>query len=314
MINKSSENSDSTAVWLTVGSFDGIHRGHQALIRELVRQAHEADGKSAVVKFQPHPSRFLHPSTDPFYLTDENERLELLQNLQVDAVLTLPFDQKLASKTPEQFIRLLLERLPFTNLLVGYDFRFGIKRSGDLDILRQLSKKYDFRTKPFHAKMLSGAPVSSSRIRELIKSGDIRAANVLLGRPYSLHGEVIHGDGRGKHIGLPTANLEVWHEKILPADGVYAARAVFGDERSALVSIGTRPTFYKDTKVRSIEAYLLDFEGDIYGQNMRLHFLDRLRGEERFESAADLMKQIAKDIQKSRKVFADDARKRYLPS
>lgn len=312
MSNTPAEEHDGSAVWLTIGSFDGIHRGHQALIRELVKGAKEQCGISTVVTFDPHPSRYLKPSTDPFYLTDPVEREELLRDMGVDGVITLPFNQELATKSPEDFIKLLRERIPFTYIVVGYDFHFGYQRAGDLDLLHQLGKKYGFCAKPFHARIDAGKPVSSSRIRELIKNGDVRAASRLLGRAYTLRGEVIHGDGRGRHIGLPTANLSVWHEKLLPADGVYAARAIFGEERAALVSIGTRPTFYKDTRLRTIEAYLLEFSGNIYGQNMTLHLLDRLRGEERFDSAEALMLQIAKDEEKSRKVFIDDARKRHL--
>jgi len=310
--NTPAEEHDGSAVWLTIGSFDGIHRGHQALIRELVKGAKEKCGISTVVTFDPHPSRYLKPSTEPFYLTDPLEREELLRDMGVDGVITLPFNRELATKSPEEFIKTLHERIPFTCIVVGYDFHFGYQRAGDLDLLNQLGKKYGFCAKPFHARIDAGKPVSSSRIRELIKSGNVHAAAKLLGRAYTLRGEVIHGDGRGRHIGLPTANLSVWHEKLLPADGVYAARAIFGEERAALVSIGTRPTFYEDTQLRTIEAYLLEFAGDIYGQNMTLHLLDRLRGEERFDSAEALMLQIAKDEEKSRKVFIDDARKRHL--
>ena len=232
----------------------------------------------------------------------------------MDGIVTLPFNRDLANRSPEDFVRLLHERIPFTCIVVGSNFRFGFQRSGNLELLQKLGQKLGFCAEPFRQKNASGSPVSSSRIRELIKSGDVHSAAQLLRRPYAIRGEVVHGDGRGRHIGLPTANLEVWQEKLLPADGVYAARAFFGEERAALVSIGTRPTFYQDAKLRTIEAHLLEFEGDIYGQSMMLHLLERLRGEERFESADALMAHIANDIKKSRKVFSNDAHKRNLPA
>ncbi len=301
--------------WLTIGSFDGIHRGHQAIIRMLVEESHKNGSPSIVVTFFPHPVKILRGDNKPYYLTAPEEKNRILKSLGVDTILTLHFDHTLASQSAETFIRTLYQQLKFACLLIGPDFRLGANRSGDIHTLTQLGDRLGYRVQAIEPFQTSSEIISSSLIRELIRNGDITQANDLLGRPYSVSGRIIHGDGRGKHIGLPTANLDIWQERLMPAIGVYAAIAELGGRRfKSVVNIGNRPTFYEKPYLQTVEAHLLDFNEEIYDQEMRLNFIRRIRPEKKFDNAESLMVQITQDIQFAREVLSDELDQTNLPA
>jgi len=290
--------------WLTIGSFDGVHKGHQAILRKLVAGAHAANAPAVALTFYPHPSIVLRGRTGPFYLTSPEERVELLGELGVDRVITLTFDQALASLTAHEFIQALYEHLGLRHLYVGHDFALGRGRQGDLPFLQDLGKEMGFTINVMHPIRLAGQVVSSSRIRAALAEGDVRLAGALLGRRYRVNGEVVPGDGRGRTIGIHTANLAVDPERCLPKSGVYACLAsIDGQEWGAVANIGIRPTFENKEVLPRLEAHLLDYEGDLYGMDLRVAFAARLRDEQRFPNVGALVAQIQADIRKAKKIF-----------
>jgi riboflavin kinase/FMN adenylyltransferase len=292
------------AAWATIGSFDGVHRGHQAIIENLVQGAHQSGVPAVVITFFPHPSVVLRGPQGPFFLTTPEERAELLDALGVDIVVTLHFDRQMAALSAEEFMRMIAGHLGLRRLLVGYNFALGRGREGNVDRLRELGEQMGYTlelTRPFE---LGGEVVSSSRIRALLNRGSASEAAQLLGRPYTLSGEVVHGDGRGHGLGIPTANLSVWQERIIPAVGVYATWAVIdGTRHPAVTNIGVRPTFENEPVFARIETHLLDYDRDLYGQKMQLQFIQYLRREQRFPSIQALLDQIHQDIDQTREVL-----------
>jgi len=291
--------------WITIGAFDGVHIGHQQIIKTLVDGA-KAEGKSSVVvTFFPHPAKVLKLFPDPFYLSSPEEKDNALASLGLTSVLTINFDQKLASLTAYEFMSILHKQLIFSCLLIGYDFRLGANREGDIIRLQEIGEELGYCIRAIKPLQSTSQVVSSSLIRKLISDGDISKANVMLGRWYSACGEIVHGDGRGKHIGIPTANVEPWSEKLVPKIGVYAALAELdGNLHQAVVNIGRRPTFYSFPTLQTIEVHLLDFNQDIYGSRLCLNFVKRIRDEVKFNSAEELMGQIRNDIKEAREVLA----------
>lgn len=302
-------------VWVTIGSFDGVHLGHQAIIRKLVEDSHAQSSACVVVTFFPHPAKALRQLPGPYYLSTPEEKDEILASLGVDSLLTLHFDRVTAAMSAEAFIRMLHDQLKFTCLLIGHDFRLGANRSGDFESLSRLGQQIGYCVHAIQPVQKSSQPVSSSRIRELLLSGDVHNVRALLGKPYAIQGTIVHGDGRGKHIGLPTANLQVWSEKLLPESGVYAARALIaGKQLNGVVNIGRRPTFYTQPVQQTTEVHLLDFSAGIYGQEMRLFFIERIRHEKKFDSAQDLMVQIHQDIHFAREVLSHEPEPKHIPA
>lgn len=290
--------------WLTIGSFDGVHKGHQAILHKLIAGAHAAGAPAVVLTFYPHPSIVLRGRSGPFYLTSPEERALLLGELGVDRVITLTFDQELASQTAPQFIQALYDHLGLRHLCVGHDFALGRNRQGDLPFLQNLGKEMGFSVNVMRPIRSQGQVISSSRIRAALLEGDVRQANALLGRRYRVSGEVVAGDGRGRTIGIPTANLDVWPERLLPGRGVYACLAsVDGQTRRAVVNIGVRPTFENQEALPRLEAHLLDYAGDLYGKDLAISFVARLRDEQRFPSFQDLVSQIHADIHQAKKIL-----------
>ena len=309
MISKEAEKN----YWITIGSFDGIHLGHQRIISNLVENAHAVGSHAAVIIFFPNPTVFLKKVQEAYYLTTPAEKEQLIYNLGIDLLLTLPFNQELAKTCAREFIHQLHARLQFTNVLIGSDFYFGVNREGDIHTLESLGKDLDFEVIKQVPILVSNKQISSSHIRNLIKKGNVRKAKLLLGRHYSILGRVVHGDSRGKKLGIPTANISTWQQKILPAEGVYVAVAHIDKiQRGAIVNIGTRPTFYKKSSIRTTEAYLLDWKEDLYGQELELEFICRLRPEKKFDSAKKLMNQIHQDIQRSREILVHVIKEKYL--
>jgi riboflavin kinase / FMN adenylyltransferase len=292
--------------WLTIGSFDGIHIGHKYLINELNQQAQLAGGRSVVLTFHPHPAVILRGRVGAFYLTTLDEKIELLDELGADFVITYPFTYELSQSTAREYLNYLKSHLGFLELWVGHDFALGKGREGNIPYLQEHSDEFGYKLHVVDPVVNNGRVVSSSLIRNLLHEGNVSEASILLARPYSISGEVVHGDGRGKTIGIPTANLETGPEKLIPAAGVYACRVKINDKYlPAAVNIGTRPTFETTDQKSHIEAYILDFHGEIYGQKLTLEFVERLRGEERYENVADLIKQIRIDIDQTRNLVSD---------
>ena len=290
--------------WLTIGSFDGVHRGHQAIVRKLVAGAHAVGAPAVVLTFFPHPSIILRGRSGPFYLTSPEERATLLGQLGVDHVITLKFDKTLASQTARAFVQSLYNHLGLRHLCIGHDFALGRGREGDLPFLQNLGKELGFTINIMRPILQQGQVVSSSRTRTALLEGDVQLAKALLGRYYRVHGEVVAGDGRGRTIGIPTANLEVWPERLLPKSGVYACLAcVDGQTWRAVTNIGVRPTFESQEALPRAEAHLLDYAGNLYGKTMTLCFVARLRDEQRFPGVQALVNQIQADISKAKKIL-----------
>jgi len=289
--------------WLTIGTFDGVHIGHQEIVRGLAAGARAEGAPVIVVTFHPHPAAVIRQQGGPHLLTMPDERAEYLQDAGADVVITQPFDAQIAGTNAEDFLILLKKQLGFRHLWVGYDFALGHKRGGDIHRLYELTEQLDYQLQVVPAVHLHGQIVSSSRIRGMLREGQVANAAQALGRWYRLGGEVVKGDGRGHTLGFPTANLAVPVEKFIPESGVYACIAlVEGVERAAAVNIGLRPTFDGSSATTQIEAHILDYQGNLYGQQMSLYFIERLRDEKGFPSIQALIEQIQKDIHQTREL------------
>ena len=292
-------------VWLTIGSFDGIHRGHQEIIRKLTAEAHENGASAVVLTFYPHPATVVRGRDFPFYLTTPDEKAELIGNLGVDILITHPFDQNIAATPAREFMDTLHRHLGLRHLQVGYDFALGRNREGDARKLAIIGKELGYSVEQIQPFKLGEQVVSSSRIRFLLGAGLVEEAAQLLNRNYAVKGPVIVGDQRGRMIGFPTANLDIWKMRAIPAAGVYVCQAtVNGIKYGAVTNIGVRPTFETHPVNPRVEAHLLDFQGDLYGQNLRLEFITRLRGEVRFKSVDELIAQIHRDVEAARHILA----------
>jgi len=296
--------SHNRAAWLTIGSFDGVHMGHQHIIRSLVEKSRQNQCPAVVVTFFPHPQKVLGKIEEPFYLNTPEEKDELMQQLGVDSVLTIHFDLIFSKTTAADFMHMLHHQMAFSHLMIGYNFTLGANREGNSSVLKSIGRKLGYRVEAIKPVQIDAQTVSSSYIRDLLNSGNITSANRFLGRPYQLSGTVIHGDGRGKHIGIPTANLAVWKEKLVPASGVYATIAEMDrHSHAAVVNIGHRPTFYENSTEKSIEVHLLDFSQVIYGDVMRLNLVERIRSEKKFASVQELINQIHEDINQTKEIL-----------
>lgn len=293
------------ASWLTIGSFDGVHKGHQQILRNLTVGAHQANTKAVVLTFHPHPAVVLGKRRDPFYLTSPEERATLLAQLGVDIVLTCPFNVHVAKTTAHDFMQELSKHLHMDQLWVGYDFALGKNREGDVPTLRKLGEFLGYEVHGITPVEINGEIVSSSAIRTALGVGDVVKVADFLGRPYQINGEIVHGDGRGRSIGIPTANLDVWAERAIPKAGVYVCKARIGSQTfGAVTNIGVRPTFENQSDSPTVEAHLMDFSGDLYGKRMKLEFIERLRDEKRFTSIESLVNQIHADIQRGQEILS----------
>lgn len=296
---------------LTIGNFDGVHLGHQSIMRTVISRARQLDGQAVVLTFDPHPRKVLHPERAPRLLTTTDQKLEALEQLGIDVVIVEPFDREFASVTPDYFVREIIHRrIAPVEVFVGYDFHFGRDREGSMRTLCETGANLGFSVTIIAEVKMGEEDVNSTRIRSLLASGEVESVAKLLGRPFSLRSEVVEGDRRGRTIGFPTANLAPENE-ILPAAGVYAGdlRILDGGEAEknerypAVVNVGQRPTFYENGRLLA-EAHLLDFEGDLYGRSVELCFRARLRSERKFPSIDALKKQIAADVVTAREVLA----------
>ena len=265
----------------------------------MVSRAQALGVQSAVLTFDPHPDLVVRPDRQRLYLTSLEERVELIETLHVDVLVVLPFTQVVMNQTAQEFMDHVCSALALRELWIGWDFALGRKREGNLQRLREIGQHYDYSVHTIEPFLLDGQPVSSSRIRAALSEGDLETANWLLGRAFGMRGPVVQGDQRGRTIGFPTANIAVDELHVVPANGVYVCQAQVDSETyGAVTNIGVRPTF--DGTHRTVEAYLLDFVGDIYGETLRLQFLHRLRGEKKFNGIAELVGQINRDTAAAR--------------
>jgi len=287
---------------LTIGAFDGVHRGHEYLIRQLVKTAHESGRLAGLITFHPHPDVVL-TRRPPLYLTTPGEKVALLERLHLDLVTILRFDREMARTPAADFVSVLCRHLHMVELWVGRDFALGKNREGDIPALRRLGSELGFTVHVVEPVPGDGDPISSTRIRKLLCQGDVREAARLLGRYPSLAGRVVAGTKRGHRLIVPTANLQVRAERAIPADGVYAAYVVLGDVRyPAVANIGCRPSFEDHT--RTVETHILNFDEDIYGYDLVVEFVERLRPERCFASVEELVTQINEDIRVTRELLA----------
>jgi riboflavin kinase/FMN adenylyltransferase len=295
---------------VTIGAYDGVHRGHQAVLRELRRLAQERGLETVVLTFDRHPATVVRPESAPKLLTDLEQKLEALAATgDVDHTAVVTFDQARSQEEPEDFVReVLVDGVGARLVVVGEDFHFGRNRRGNVALLTDLGARLGFETIGLELVGVPGmgdAPVSSTAIRRLVAGGDVTAAATLLGRPFELRGVVATGDRRGRTLGYPTANVAVPPELLIPGEGVYAGwyERPDGSVHEAAISIGRRLTFGDGSPFPVVEAYLLDFDGDLYGEAARVRFVSRLRNDERFPSVDDLLAQMARDVEDARAVL-----------
>lgn len=289
--------------YLAIGVFDGVHRGHRQIIDKLVKDAHQKNNHAVILTFDPHPAAVL-TSKQIRLLTTPDERAQILFSLGVDTVITQRFTSDLSQVTALDFMTRLKQSLGLAHLLIGYDSALGKGREGDAKRLTEIGKDLNYSVEVIPALSSNDKIISSTEIRNFISTGEIKEANNLLGYHYPLSGVVIHGAGRGKKINFPTANIDYPPHKATPSNGIYACWATLGKEKfMAGTSVGFNPTFTPERQIQSVEAYLLDFERDIYGEELKLEFVTRLRNEEKFNSIEALIEQIGKDVNQTREIL-----------
>lgn len=302
VLDFTSELSVKDKMAVSVGVFDGCHVGHQNLLNHLVEKAKEKNLKSCVITFRKHPDYFLRPDKAPKMLSTLDQRLGWFKELGVENVIVVDFDKHFSQLTAEQFIaNLLIEKLKTKLVVVGHNFKFGKNRAGDINLLKQYQDKYGYTLDVFGPFKHNSEVVSSTLIRSLVKKGEIEIANELLNRRYEIVGKVVKGDKRGSELGFPTANVDTEKYLLWPQNGIYAGTVKIKNlgTYKAAISIGKRPTFYEQG-VPSLEAYLLDFSYDIYGYEVTVGFVKRLRDERKFSDVKDLIVQMVKDVEETR--------------
>jgi len=290
--------------WLTIGVFDGVHLGHREILRNLIEGARASETPTVVLTFWPHPVVVLGKRDKVKCLTTPEERAGLLGELGIDMVVTQPFTSELANLSADAFMRKVSQHLGLSMLWIGYDFALGRGRDGNAQRLTEIGQDLGYQVRTMEPVTNSGEVLSSSMIREQVRSGQVTRAAKSLGRWYALSGPVVHGDGRGKKINIPTANIAYLHDKVIPANGVYATWAWVGGERfPAATNIGINPTFTPDKQTPNVEAHLLDFDQDLYDQEIKLEFVERLRDELKFSNVEALLEQIHADIARTREIL-----------
>ena len=295
---------------ITIGAYDGVHIGHRAVIEHVRERAAQLGALSTVVTFDRHPASVVRPESAPRLLTSNEQKMELLESTGIDAVVVVPFDAHQADESPEAFVeRVLVGCLDTQVIVVGDDFHFGRHRDGNVVLLRKLGAEHDFEVEPLPLiERVDGVeePVSSTAIRRALAGGDITRANEMLGRPFEACGPVVTGDQRGRLLGFPTANVEVSNAMSVPADGVYAGwyERPNGDVHPCAINLGRRPTFYEHADSSLLEAHLLDFDSDLYGEHARVRFAHFLRSERKFDGVDALIAQLAHDIDHARSLLA----------
>jgi riboflavin kinase / FMN adenylyltransferase len=298
---------------ITIGVFDGVHLGHKYLISKLKELAEPQGLRSIIITFDQHPQRIINPASHPLFLTDTSQKTTLLKNEKTDAVIVLSFTPELAALDPREFISLLQMHLRMKGLVVGPDFALGKNNQGNIGALNALGGELGFSVTVIPPVQIKGEIVSSTAIRNAMAAGDMPKVHNLMSRPFSLHGRVIHGKGRGAELGFPTVNLNVSSGQALPGDGVYATQAYTADKSySSVTNVGKNPTFGKND--RTVEAFLLDFHDILYRHEVKIDFIQKLRGEIKFASGEHLKSQIARDILHARAILKNLAPESDLAS
>ena len=298
-VNTLTEIDEQHPTFVAIGSFDGVHLGHQAVLQSMVAAAKEAGVRTAVLTFFPHPKRVLFNLTDPYYLCTLDDRVQWIANTGIDIVISHPFNDEVRTTRAADFVEQLCQHLQMRQLWGG-NFALGYKREGDVPFLRALGEEKGYTVELVNSMVeYGGELVSSSRVRDCLQAGNVADVAGCLGRPYQISGIIIKGDQRGRTIGFPTANFDYWTEQLLPANGVYATYAWVGETRyPAATNVGIRPTV--NGHHVTVEAHLLDFDGDLYGQTLRLEFINRVRAEKKFSGLDELKAQIDHDVQQIR--------------
>lgn len=290
---------------VTIGMYDGVHRGHEHIIDSAVRRAANLSLPSVVITFDPHPSEVVRPGSHPPMLTGPARKAALIEELGVDALCVLPFTPEFSRLSPDEFVHaVLVEKLHVAAVVVGDNFRFGHKAAGDVAILVELGRRFGFTAEGVSLLSDGEVELSSTYTRACVAAGDMRTASRALGRDHRIEGIVVRGDERGKALGYPTANVETPAYTAIPADGVYAGRLIrHGKPLTAAISVGTNPTFSGEQ--RRVEAFVLDFDGDLYGEHVGVEFVERLRGMVRFDTAEDLVAEMDNDVRRTRALLTD---------
>ncbi|MBI4595798.1 MAG: bifunctional riboflavin kinase/FAD synthetase [Candidatus Tectomicrobia bacterium] len=290
-------------VVLTIGNFDGLHLGHQVLINRVIKRAIELSGTSALITFEPHPLKVLAPEKCPLFLNTFQEKVQMLEIMGLNLLICLDFTTEFAHITSRDFVEeVLVSKLKTKEVFVGHDFRFGQGREGTVDFFKKLGEELGFRAIEVQAIKVDNFTVSSTTLRTLVSQGEVEKAAKLLGRPYSIAGKVVSGEARGRKLGFPTANIQPVHE-LIPSNGVYAVRAEWqGRIYPGVANLGFRPTF-KHNQL-SIEVHLFDFSGDLYDQELKVYFIEKLRDEKTFRGVEELIAEINKDVARARKILS----------
>jgi riboflavin kinase / FMN adenylyltransferase len=292
---------------LTIGVFDGVHAGHRHLLETLKQRAADRSLLSGVVTFDPHPQSVLHPDNELPWLSDVEDRVRSIRELGIDLVVVLTFSKEVAQLTPQQFLTMIKTHLRMRGIVVGPDFALGQGRAGSIDQLRKLGRQSGFTVEAVSQYTANGEAVSSTLIRQALAEGNTRKVHAMMGRYFHLKGIVITSAKRGRKLGFPTANIDIRPQQALPGDGIYATIAdVDGRRFASATNVGARPTF-GDMR-RTVEAYLLNYEGDLYGRELRLEFVQKVRDEQRFASSEELKRQIERDVQEVKAILAEDLR------
>lgn len=298
---------------VTIGAYDGVHLGHRAVISEVRRRARSADRSSAVVTFDRHPAQVIRPDSAPLLLTDLDQKLELLDNTGVDYALVVHFDEERASESAEHFVAsVLVGCLNAKEVVVGEDFHFGHRRSGNVALLKDMGSTLDFDVQGHKLVGTDGRAarddeqVSSTAIRRALHEGRLADANAMLGRPHEMRGPVVHGDQRGRTLGFPTANVAIGPEMLMPADGIYAGELVrpgTGEVLASAIYVGKRPTFFDRRAMTLLEVHALGFDGDLYDEDVAVRFVHRIRGDARFDSPQELSTQLRVDCDQAARML-----------
>ncbi|MFC2007310.1 bifunctional riboflavin kinase/FAD synthetase [Chloroflexota bacterium] len=292
---------------LAIGVFDGVHLGHQYLILKLKEEAGKQELLTGVITFHEHPQEVVSTDIKLPFLTDLKERSNLLKGAGVDAIISLTFTEELSQLSASQFVSLLQKHLRMRGLVIGSDFALGKQREGNIDVLRELGRKMNFSVNVVTPFRVNGEVISSTAIRRAIADGDMEKVHRMVGRPFRLRGMVVSGAGRGAELGFPTANLDINQRQALPADGVYAGWAgINGNTYRAMINVGQCPTF--DGSERTAEVHVVDYQGDLYGRELKVDIMQRLRGEVKFRSIDELKKQIMEDVRQGREILKAEGR------
>jgi riboflavin kinase/FMN adenylyltransferase len=291
---------------ITLGTFDGLHLGHQQIVNEVIEKSNQIDGRNYLLTFDPHPRKVIPGRNDVKLLSTLDEKIEILENLGLKNLFVVNFTMEFSKQSPEEFVKkYLIEGIGLSEIVIGYDHHFGKGRDGDFELLQNMGDKYNFTVTLISEYSVDGETISSTKIRNALLAGDVVKAGKMLGRNYSFKGTVVRGDGRGRKLGFPTANLSVDSEdKLIPAKGIYAAECVVENEKHyGLLSLGSRPTFHDDGRIVP-EFYIFDFDRDIYDEEMKVEMVEKIRDEEKFNSVEDLVNQMKNDEVVGRKILS----------